>query len=202
MLQGWPVKAQHRAGSRCYDRVHSRAVRGNACLCTERSQESRSCNPTHLGRHADLWTCGTFASPRQAHVRCCQPAARDGEYGPHRWRGRLQEGTQADVAALLLGSIGHLLTNDDAIQCFTATAAALRPGGLLIVELPSPEDLFDGAFIVGDAWDAQLAGQDILISYGQDDDPFNPISQVRYNMLAGLAHATAPEHARYFLSID
>ena len=90
----------------------------------------------------------------------------------------MQEGTQADVAALLLGSIGHLLTNDDAIQCFTATAAALRPGGLLIVELPSPEDLFDGAFIVGDAWDAQMDGQDILVSYGQDEDPFNPLSQV------------------------
>ena len=94
-------------------------------------------------------------------------------------RGRLQDGTQADAAALLLGSIGHLLTNDDAIQCFTATAAALRPGGLLIVELPSPEDLFDGAFIVGDAWDAQLDDQDILVSYGQEEDPFDPLSQVR-----------------------
>ena len=91
----------------------------------------------------------------------------------------MQDGTQADAAALLLGSIGHLLTNDDAIQCFTATAAALRPGGLLIVELPSPEDLFDGAFIVGDAWDAQLDGQDILVSYGQEEDPFDPLGQVR-----------------------
>jgi len=95
-------------------------------------------------------------------------------------RGWLQDGTQADAAALLLGSIGHLLTNDDAIQCFTATAAALRPGGLLVVELPSPEDLFDGAFIVGDAWDAQLGDQDILVSYGQEEDPFDPLSQVRH----------------------
>ena len=89
----------------------------------------------------------------------------------------LQDGQQADAAALLLGSIGHLLTNEDAIQCFIATAAALRPGGLLIVELPTPEDLFDGAFILGDAWDAHLDGQEIVVTYGQDDDSFDPLSQ-------------------------
>ena len=105
----------------------------------------------------------------------------------------LQDGQQADVAALLLGSMGHLITNDDAIQCFTAAATALRPDGLLIVELPSPEDLFDGAFILGDVWDAQLDGQEIVVTYGQDDDAFDPLSQVTRNhplmALGNAAHS-------------
>ena len=92
----------------------------------------------------------------------------------------VQEGVLADGAAMLFGTVAHLLTNEAAVKCFTATAAALAPGGLFVVELPSPDDLFDGAFGLGDAWDATAGdGQKLVVEFGTEDDEFNPISQVR-----------------------
>lgn len=91
----------------------------------------------------------------------------------------MQDGVLVDGAAMLLGTVAHLLTNEAAVSCFTATAAALRPGGLFVLELASPEDLFDGAFILGDAWDATTDdSQKLVVEYGTEGDDFDPIAQV------------------------
>ena len=45
-------------------------------------------------------------------------------------------------AWLLLGSVGHLLTNDDALRCFQNARKALADGGTLILELPHPRETF------------------------------------------------------------
>ena len=80
---------------------------------------------------------------------------------------------------LLFNTAAHLLTNEAAISCFRATVAALRPGGLFVLELPMPEDLFDGAFALGDAWDAVTAdGQRLIVEYGIEGDDFDTITQV------------------------
>ena len=90
----------------------------------------------------------------------------------------VQDGVQVDVIAMLLGTISHLLTNEAAIRCFRAAAAAVKPGGLFVVELASPDDMFDGAFLLGDAWDATSAdGQQLVVNYGKEGDEFGPISQ-------------------------
>lgn len=53
----------------------------------------------------------------------------------------------ADVALLPLGTLAHALTNDDALSWLIAARNALLPGGILVLELAHPADVFDGAFI-------------------------------------------------------
>jgi hypothetical protein len=48
----------------------------------------------------------------------------------------------------LLGTFTHVLNNMDALTAFSSAAAALQPGGLFIVELTHPGDLFDGTLIM------------------------------------------------------
>jgi hypothetical protein len=54
---------------------------------------------------------------------------------------------RADLALLPLGTLAHALTNDDALRWLAAAGNALRPGGLLVLELPHPADVFDGALV-------------------------------------------------------
>lgn len=92
-----------------------------------------------------------------------------------------QEEAVVDVATMLFGTAAHLLNNEAAIRCFRSTAAALRPGGLFVLELPSPEDLFDGVFALGDVWDAAAPnGQKLLVEYGLEGDEFDFITQVTH----------------------
>lgn len=60
----------------------------------------------------------------------------------------VQEGfVPADLALLPLGTLAHALTNDDALRWLEAAGNALRPGGLLVLELAHPADVFDGALV-------------------------------------------------------
>ena len=60
----------------------------------------------------------------------------------------MQEGlTPADLALLPLGTLAHALTNDDALRWLEAAGNALRLGGLLVLELAHPADVFDGALV-------------------------------------------------------
>lgn len=54
---------------------------------------------------------------------------------------------RADLALLPLGTLAHALTNDDVLRWLAAVGNALRPGGLLVLELPHPADVFDGALV-------------------------------------------------------
>lgn len=47
----------------------------------------------------------------------------------------------------MLGSMMHLLSNEDALGLFRAVHRALAPGGRFVVELPHPGDLFDATLI-------------------------------------------------------
>ena len=49
----------------------------------------------------------------------------------------------------LLGTFSHMLDNERAMAAFRTIADHLRPGGLLVLELAHPGDLFDGTFIIG-----------------------------------------------------
>ena len=54
--------------------------------------------------------------------------------------------TQVDMAAILLGSLTDLHTHQAALACLRAVHAALIPGGLFVIELDPPGDIFDGSF--------------------------------------------------------
>ena len=52
--------------------------------------------------------------------------------------------TGFDVACVLLGTAAHLTDTDDAIGCLRGINHALAPGGIAILELEHPYDLFEG----------------------------------------------------------
>jgi len=93
----------------------------------------------------------------------------------------LPNGEQVDVAFIALNGMGHLHSNDDARDCWESTAAALGPGGLLVLEVDLPNNLFDGSFIEGATWEAPIIGAEgaqVIMEYGTEDDVFDPESQV------------------------
>jgi SAM-dependent methyltransferase len=54
---------------------------------------------------------------------------------------------KVDVAAIMLGTLSHCLTNGAALACFNNIAEVVRPGGILILELSHPGELFGGSFL-------------------------------------------------------
>jgi hypothetical protein len=58
-----------------------------------------------------------------------------------------EEIREADVVLVALGTLCHALTNDGALAWLAAARNVLRPGGLLVLELEHPENLFDGTLM-------------------------------------------------------
>ncbi|GKY92961.1 hypothetical protein MPSEU_000264900 [Mayamaea pseudoterrestris] len=114
--------------------------------------------------------------------------------------------SQFDTAWLLLGSLQHLTTNQEVIDCFSCIHQALRPGGTLILELPHPRELFGMVDCTRNEWTVPLSGEydeddndddeeeeeednasdssdddkdEYQIIWGDEDDEFDPIRQVR-----------------------
>lgn len=54
-----------------------------------------------------------------------------------------------DMAMIMLGTISHCVDNSSAIQCLKNIAELVRPGGILILELAHPYELWDGTFLDG-----------------------------------------------------
>ncbi len=52
-----------------------------------------------------------------------------------------------DAAAIMLGTLSHCLTNGSALSCFKNVAEVVRPGGILVLELSHPGELFGGSFL-------------------------------------------------------
>ena len=89
-----------------------------------------------------------------------------------------------DMAFMILGTFAHLLDIEAALQCLHSTHAALKPGGILVLELVHPADAFDGSLLEPADWDE--AGQqleeckpgELAVQYGKAGDHFDPIEQV------------------------
>jgi len=89
---------------------------------------------------------------------------------------------EVDMAAVMLGTISHCLTNGSALACFKNIAEVVRPGGLLILELSHPGELFGGSFLdpldFVDCWEVSENGdvefaekRKSNFQYGDDMDP-------------------------------
>lgn len=88
------------------------------------------------------------------------------------------------IAWILLGSMAHLKTNEDILQCFHSVWNHLKPGGTFIIELPHPQELFSMVECTKNDWEVPIedeTGTESLLSivWGDEDDTFNPISQIR-----------------------
>ena len=87
-------------------------------------------------------------------------------------------------AWLLLGSVGHLLTNDDALRCFQRAKDTLKTGGTLIVELPHPRETFRVDGVSEDGWEVPFEGGDLRVRWGAEEDAFDPLTQIRQASVA------------------
>ena len=92
--------------------------------------------------------------------------------------------TDVCSAWLLLGSVGHLLTNDDALRCFQNARKALADGGTLILELPHPRETFRVDGVSEDGWDVPFEGGDLRVRWGSEEDAFDPLTQIRQASVA------------------
>mmetsp|Transcript_12563 Transcript_12563/g.35660 ORF Transcript_12563/g.35660 Transcript_12563/m.35660 type:complete len:466 (+) Transcript_12563:240-1637(+) len=90
-----------------------------------------------------------------------------------------------DSAWILLGSLQHLTTNEQVISCFQCIHRVLRPKGTFILELPHPRETFSMVECTRNGWEVPLEDEDgsssgeLKIVWGDDDDDFDPIAQVR-----------------------
>jgi SAM-dependent methyltransferase len=94
-----------------------------------------------------------------------------------------------DTAWILLGSLQHLLTTDDVIRCFHCAYKVLKPGGTLVVELPHPQEVLGVVECTRNTWTVPLdcrhndddgdSKEKLVIVWGDEDDPLDPLTQVR-----------------------
>jgi SAM-dependent methyltransferase len=75
-----------------------------------------------------------------------------------------------DLALLLLGSAACLLTNAQVISCLQRVADALTPGGVLIIELPHPRELFNINDATEDGWEVTQDGVRVKARWGAESD--------------------------------
>lgn len=91
----------------------------------------------------------------------------------------VQDGAKVDLAACLLGTLQHMLTQEDVIQCFRRVSDALVSTGLFIIELNHPSQLFDGGVVASaDTWTLEVEDAQLEIWWGHEGDPFDPFTQV------------------------
>jgi len=102
----------------------------------------------------------------------------------------LAKNVHFDTAWLLLGSMQHLLTNDDIIACFQSISSSLQPGGTVVIELPHPRETFSMGECTKNGWKVPLVEEvddngtekeygELSMVWGDEDDEFDPITQVR-----------------------
>jgi SAM-dependent methyltransferase len=89
-----------------------------------------------------------------------------------------------DMVVCLLGTFSHLLDTRQAISCFRHVAQHLREGGLFVLELAHPGDLFDGTLITGESgkevWERPYNGDKVFVEWGDSLDNFDPVTQIVY----------------------
>jgi len=96
-----------------------------------------------------------------------------------------QEGEKpVDMALIMMGTLQHMLSNDDAIKAVGGAKDAVRSGGLIVLECAHPYDLWDGTLVTNseeylEVWDGDTAdGGKLYVQWGTEGDPFDALTQV------------------------
>ncbi|KAL7564809.1 hypothetical protein ACA910_021069 [Epithemia clementina (nom. ined.)] len=113
-----------------------------------------------------------------------------------------EEENEFDTAWILLGSLQHLTQNKEVVQCLSCIYKCLRPQGTVIIELPHPRETFTMVDCTRNDWTVPLEdgngeeSGELQIIWGDDDDFFDPITQVRQLTIdMQLAYSSSPELA-------
>jgi SAM-dependent methyltransferase len=83
-----------------------------------------------------------------------------------------------DAAITMLNSVCHLFTLDDLVRHLTAVRAQLVPGGLYIVELAHPADVFAPVPRTSSEWTIDAPGVHAEVRWGARSDRIDPLTQV------------------------
>lgn len=83
-----------------------------------------------------------------------------------------------DLLITMLNSVCHLMTLDDLVAHLRAAAAHTVPGGLYVMELAHPADLFTRAPRTSAEWDTDMGGRHVHVRWGGRDDAIDPVTQV------------------------
>ncbi|MGH3251608.1 MAG: class I SAM-dependent methyltransferase [Trebonia sp.] len=83
-----------------------------------------------------------------------------------------------DVAVTMLNSVCHLFTLEDLVRHLTAVRAHLVPGGLYIVELAHPADVFAPEPRTSSEWTVDAPGVHADVHWGGRGDRIDPLTQV------------------------
>lgn len=87
---------------------------------------------------------------------------------PAGFRAALTE--KVDGAAIMLGTLSHCLDNASAIQTLHNIAECVKVGGVLVVELGHPRDIFQGRFCSDgfvECWEVSESGE---VDFAEEDD--------------------------------
>ena len=87
-----------------------------------------------------------------------------------------------DIAVLLMASTGYIHTNNDFVRHLQRVAESLNDGGVYILEMSHPRDLFAGtnnepASTITD-WEMKKGGITVKTQWGKQGDRFDPIRQI------------------------
>ncbi|MCK5684180.1 class I SAM-dependent methyltransferase [bacterium] len=86
-------------------------------------------------------------------------------------------GKKFDIAAILMDSTSYFLDNNSFIDHLKCVSKHLNPGGIYILEMSHPRDVFNVGKSTGTDWEMNRDGKKVHIKWGDNDDLFDPISQ-------------------------
>lgn len=108
----------------------------------------------------------------------------------------MQDGVlPVDVAMMLFGTMQHLHTVEDVNLCWSRIHRSLKPGGVLLLELPHFDDIFNSAIMEPQFWEMSMGGHhSVVVEFGTEDDQFDAETQVpqSYPALKHIDYSTHP----------
>lgn len=97
-----------------------------------------------------------------------------------------------DLAAIFMDSTSYLLTNEDVIHHLQAVAMNLNSGGLYLLEMSHPRDVFSVGRSALTEWTETDLDIQVSVQWGSEQDSFDPIKQIK-NVTAKLVYQTSQE---------
>lgn len=80
-----------------------------------------------------------------------------------------------NLAATLMESVSHLVTNEQIISHFKSVAKSLEPGGIYVIEATHPMFFFPDN--EANTWTTKEGDTEVEVTFGLPTDPYNSVTQ-------------------------